>query len=125
MFHVPISGRITIGSYGSTEDFGNYGAFIIPSPEPGWVLYLICAGADIPEAEGWEHVSVHAENSSNRQRTPTWKEMAFVKNLCWDEDDIVVQYHPRKQDYVNLHPHVLHLWRWTLGDFPTPPKGFV
>ena len=33
-----------------------------------------------------------------------------------------VQYHPRASEYVHLHPHGLHQWRWKRGAFPTPPK---
>lgn len=60
-----------------------------------------------------------------RMRTPSWKEMAYVKRLCWDSEDVVVQYHPRESEYVNYHPHVLHLWRYRLQDFPTPPAMLV
>lgn len=45
-----------------------------------------------------------------------------MKLVCWDAEDVVVQYHPRASEYVNLHPHELHQWRWKRGAFPTPPK---
>lgn len=59
----------------------------------------------------WEHVSV-----SRRDRCPTWDEMCQVKDLFWDDEDCVVQYHPPKSSYVNLHPFCLHLWRRVNGD---------
>lgn len=124
-FHVPTAGRIRTGRWASDDSYGNYGAFLVPSPEPGWVLALICAGSELAESDGWEHVSVHAENAKGKKRTPTWTEMVFVKRLCWDPDDLVVQYHPPERDYVNVHPHVLHLWRWAAGQIPMPPKHFV
>ena len=86
---------------------------------------------DIPdEWRGWEHVSVHAFRDAAREfnvkmRTPTWREMAYVKDLCWDGEDVVMQLHPRKSEYVNNHPHVLHLWRPTHATIPTPPSILV
>lgn len=69
---------------------------------------------------GWEHVSV-----SYRRRTPTWDEMCKVKDMFWNEDETVVQYHPKKSDYVNLHPYCLHLWRKCGEDFEQPPTNYV
>ncbi len=125
-FHVPELSRITIHDHpflGTDASYGNNGAFDIESPEPGWRLYLICSdGSDTSEVDvPWEHVSVHAHNKQGRQRTPSWREMAYVKDLCWDGEDVVVQFHPRKSQYVNNHPHVLHLWRPTKAEIPTPP----
>ena len=110
-----ISGRIGTG---------NNGIFSVPSIEPGWDLILICSDGTEEEAVGeqrdWEHVSV-TTRQEKRIRIPTWKEMCFVKGLCWDGDSTVVQFHPKKSSYVNVHPFVLHLWRWKKGEFPTPP----
>jgi hypothetical protein len=70
---------------------------------------------------GWEHVSV-----STRGRPPNWEEMCAVKNLFWDVDDVVMQLHPARAEYVNLHPHCLHLWRPSTGvSIPTPPRELV
>ena len=127
MFHVPDTGRILKGEMASPPG-APYGAFFLPSPEPGWTLYLVAddgRNPDLLEFAGWEHVSVHARREPAAVRTPTWKEMAFVKAQCWDEDDVVVQFHPRKAEYVNVHPHVLHLWRHVTLPFPTPPPGLV
>jgi len=51
--------------------------------------------------------------------------MAYVKDLCWDDEDVVMQLHPRKSEYVNNHPHVLHLWRPRHEMIPTPPSILV
>lgn len=67
------------------------------------------------DGAGWEHVSV-----SRRDRCPTWDEMCQVKDLFWDEDDCVVQYHPPKEDWVNNHPNCLHLWRPVGVELPRP-----
>lgn len=124
MFHVPEAARIRNGMLGSDSSYGNNGAFALPSIETGWDLFLICSdGTDVDATDDlaqWEHVSVSARNDK-RTRIPTWKEMCHVKNLCWDGEDVAVQFHPRESEYVNMHPHVLHLWRWKAGIFPTPP----
>lgn len=127
-FRVPESARITTHrDLGSTSADGNNGAFVLDSPEPGWQLFMICSdGTDphAPEGDGWEHVSVHARRG-DRARTPTWKEMAHVKRIYWDAEDVVMQLHPRESEYVNCHPHVLHLWRPRHADIPTPPAILV
>ena len=69
---------------------------------------------------GWEHVSV-----SYRRKTPTWDEMCRVKELFFNDDETVVQYHPCKSEYVNIHQHCLHLWRKCGENAELPPKIFV
>ena len=126
-FHVPETARDTTHPImATTRADGNNGAFHLESPEAGWKLALICSDGD-----GWEHVSVHAYRrviavgSPAQTRTPTWKEMSYVKRLCWDGDDVVMQLHPRESEDVNCHPNVLHLWRPTGATIPTPPPEFV
>jgi len=126
-FHVPERWRDTTHpQLSTTQADGDNGAFHVPSPEPGWTLALICSDGfdDVP----WEHVSVHAyrgRGHEGQQRTPTWKEMTYVKALCWDDEDVVMQLHPRQSEYVNNHRHVLHLWRPTDREIPTPPQMAV
>jgi hypothetical protein len=133
-FHVPETARNTTHPLlRTTSADGNNGAFNLESPEPGWVLALICSDGsdpDVPEGDGWEHVSVHAYKGRGRalevtMRTPTWKEMNYVKRICWDGEDVVMQLHPRESEYVNCHPHVLHLWRHRTREIPTPPSILV
>lgn len=134
-FHVPELSRDTEHPLlGTTSADGNNGAFYLESPEPGWMLALICSdGSEAPTMPDWqwEHVSVHAYrrvvavSSPAQMRTPNWKEMSFVKRLCWDGEDVVVQFHPRESEYVNCHPHVLHLWRPKRETMPTPPSILV
>ena len=126
-FHLPASSRITDGPLASSPEDGQNGAFHLESVEPGWMLFLIGSDSTDPDAEGlpkWEHVSVHARRS-DRVRTPTWKEMCQVKDRRWDAEDVVMQLHPRRSEYVNQHPHVLHLWRPKEAAIPEPPSIFV
>ena len=88
-------------------------------------MLIVSDGTDPDAAESWEHVSVRACRSNGHSRVPTWREMCFVKNLCWSDDETVIQYHPRRSDYINRHPHVLHLWRPLKAEIPMPPLEFV
>ena len=100
-FHVPEKIRVRTGSMGTDKTIGNYGQFSIRSMKLKRPLL-----AQAAEGYGWEHVSV-----SIPVRCPTWEEMAFVKSLFRDPDDLVVQLHPPESEYVNNHQYCLHLWR--------------
>lgn len=125
MFHVPDERfRVVWGEMASDRGI-NAGAFVVDSVEPGWRLFLICDDGRCPGcATGWEHVSVRAARKSS-SRVPTWREMAHIKSLCWDAEDVVVEFHPARSSYVNRHPHVLHLWRPIYERIPVPPIGLV
>jgi len=115
IFQVPNQYRIRHGSFGSTDDIGNNGAFSFVKDG----IEFHCIASD---GLGWEHVSI----TINRNRTPTWEQMCFVKELFWpDPDACVLQYHPAVKDYVNLHPHCLHLWRPTQDEIPKPPTWMI
>jgi hypothetical protein len=113
-------GRVTSGEYSSHKGYGPYGAFVIPSPIKPNTLRIIAAGANYPMSDGWEHVSVSLEH-----RTPTWSEMVFVKDLFWSEHELVIQFHPPKQDYVNFHPYCLHLWKSLKYEIKLPPALLI
>jgi hypothetical protein len=105
--------------------YGRNGAFQFPSVIPNRNIAVIASdGKDWKVAgldgEPWEHVSVHCFQG-RRQFTPTWTEMCAVKDMFWDAEDVVIQFHPRKSDYVNNHANTLHLWRPTQSVLPTPP----
>lgn len=68
----------------------------------------------------WEHVSV-----STATRCPTWEEMCLVKDLFWEPEDVAVQYHPAKSEYINCHPFVLHMWRPADAPLLCPPSFAV
>ena len=52
--------------------------------------------------------------------------MCFIKDLFWDGEDVVIQYHAKKSEYVNRYDNCLHLWRPVLEDhIPTTPKELV
>jgi hypothetical protein len=94
----------------------------------GVTLVMIATNGDpnTLETGEWEHVSVHARqpklDGSIEARIPTWDEMCKVKQLFWERHETVVQYHPPEENYVNVHDHVLHLWRPINKELPAPPK---
>ena len=104
-------GRIRNGYFASTERDGNMGAFTVQGPCGARLLILSSGGQN-----GWEHVSVSVSH-----RIPNWQEMCFVKDAFWREDECVMQLHPSKANYVNLHPNCLHLWRPIDSTIPMPP----
>lgn len=69
---------------------------------------------------GWEHLSVSMPN-----KTPSWNQMCMMKNIFWNEDEACVEYHPKKEDYVNNHKHCLHIWKPTNEVLPLPPSILV
>jgi hypothetical protein len=119
MFHVPERFRIISGRMGSNQSYGNNGAFRIPSPRGKRELFIIAS-----DGMKWEHASVHA-SQGQEDYTPTWDEMCFIKDLFWDDEDVVMQLHPKKSQYVNNHPNTLHLWRPTESSIPTPDSILV
>ena len=99
------------------------GKFIIPT-ENGRQNFLIIASAEM----GWDHVSVSlitSDRSAEVDRCPKWSEMCYVKDLFFDEDEVVMQLHPAKKDYVNCHNYTLHLWKPQEQEIPCPPTYMV
>ncbi len=69
---------------------------------------------------GWEHLSVSTPN-----KTPTWDQMCRMKDLFFEEEETCIQYHPKKSEYVNNHPHCLHIWKPIGIDLLTPPSILI
>src|SRR5262245_53371563 len=113
MFNVPNENHIKVSVLGASEEIGSNSAFLIPYQS--FTLRVIAS-----DGMGWEHVSVSLPN-----RCPNWREMCFIKDLFWDVEDVVIQYHPAKSEYVNVHDNCLHLWRPVEVRIPIPPKELV
>lgn len=112
--------RISEGDMGSTPDMGFNGAFRLKIDGRWWNIIA-------SDGYGWQHVSVSCDSS--QKSVPTWRIMCMIKDLFWEPEDAVVQYHPAKSEYVNHHPGCLHLFRPTVEKLPVPsywmvgPKG--
>ena len=94
-----------------------FGVFEIPLNLEEIALVIADNGVSSPE---WEHVSV-----SLPTRCLTWEEMCKIKDLFFDEDEAVIQIHPAKKDYVNVHGFCLHLWKPKAEKLPLPPSYLV
>lgn len=107
---------------GSTAAYGNNGFFVIPHYKiTGYELRC-----QISDGGGWEHVSVTiGPIGKTATRCPTWEEMCFIKSVFWNDNEVVIQYHPAKDDYVSMHHFCLHLWRPTNIQLPTPDPLMV
>ena len=94
--------------------------YLIPGDKVDyWVL--------VSSSLGWDHVSVsiRAKDGTPVARCPRWDEMCFIKEKFFEDTEYVCQYHPSKNQYVNNHPYVLHLWRPTDVPLPVPPSFMV
>lgn len=124
MMHAPEKYRVKTGRLASDASDGNNGAFFIPTRPNNPPLKVICSDSTEPglpaHLGGWEHVSV-----SLPHRCPIWEEMCLVKDLFWDSEDCVVQFHPPHDQYVSNHPFCLHMWRRIGIEYETPPMFLV
>lgn len=73
---------------------------------------------------GWDHVSV-SPGTNRKNGTPTWDEMCAIKDMFFEKEETVVQYHPAESNYINFCENCLHLWRPNTAELPTPPTQFV
>ena len=96
------SQRLQSGEMASTEDDGFNGAFILNLS--GTQCAVIAA-----DGMGWKHVSVHLIRTP--KVPPPWDIMCRIKELFWEDEDCVIQFHPPKSRYINHHPGTLHLWQ--------------
>lgn len=105
--------RIKKGSMGSNAKMGFNGAFVITIKKQQLTVV-------VSDQMEWDHVSV-----STPHRCPSWNEMCAIKDLFFDPEEHVIQYHPPKSMYVNDHDFVLHMWRPHGQEVPTPPLMMV
>jgi hypothetical protein len=110
--------RVEAGRVGGPPGSIN-GAFKALGPSGRELLIIADDGRAPPPdfATGWEHVSVSLAGN----RPPNWAEMNWIKHCFWQDEETVVQFHPKRSAYVNIHPGVLHLWRKVGEDHPLPP----
>lgn len=96
-------------------DPAHNGLFHVPVIGHEHALKVIASDGD-----GWDHVSVSLPN-----RCPWWSEMCLIKSLFFNDEEMVIQIHPKKSEYVNHHPYCLHMWRWQMEGQPMPPSNLV
>jgi hypothetical protein len=77
-------------------------------------LRVIMTAAEERDGKRWMHVSFSRAN-----RLPSWDDLRKVKDIFIGRERLAVQVLPKARDYVNHHPHTLHLWSCLEGD-PVP-----
>lgn len=101
--------------FGAKRDEHN-GCFLIPIDNKD---FFVIASDGLE----WEHVSVSIKNVD---RCPKWNEMCkIIKEMFFEDEEVVMQLHPKKTEYVNIHNYTLHLWRPIIREIPTPPIYMV
>lgn len=106
--------RIIAGPFGTSTSAKNNGQFILPGLKRRSRLLVM-----VSDGMGWEHVSVsHLDDDL----IPSWDDMCYVKDLFWEAEETVIEFHPKKSEYVNNHPGVLHLWKPVGKDIELPPS---
>ncbi len=66
---------------------------------------------------GWDHVSVAPYDPDI---TPSWDDMCKLKDMFFNDEETVVQFHPAKSEYVNIKENCLHLWRPNEAEMAVP-----
>lgn len=95
----------------STDADGWNGSFLVPLEGEFWHVRL-------SDGMGWKHLSI---SNSQKKVMPSWNIMCRAKELFYGDDEWAVQFHPARQDYINDHPFVLHLWAPLNEELPKPP----
>lgn len=98
------------------------GSFLIPWKDKRTGLYCVAGSGG-----GWDHLSVSLVKLKGGPipKTPTWEMMCRAKGYFWEPEQEAYQFHPRKSEYVNMHPYVLHIWRKQEFEIPRPEKLMV
>lgn len=106
--------RIKKGIFKSCYELdGMNGNFIIPYKRH--LLKVI-----ISDRLGWDHVSVSMQNM-----IPTWRQMCYIKDVFFEEEETVIQFHPPKSQYINECEFCLHLWRQQGVKYELPPSLMI
>jgi len=123
MYKVPEKYRVQHGQYSTPVD-SLWGLFFVPIFKGE---YLMCIASNGNDEYPWEHVSVSLVNHKRKhlKKCPTWNQMCQIKDLFWQEEDTVIQFHPPKSEYVNAHDYCLHLWRKQNENLETPPSELI
>lgn len=71
----------------------------------GWNgLFVIASVAVYGDGNQWLHVSV-----SRAARMPTYQELKMIKNDFIGNRKAIFIF-PKKERFINIHPHCMHLW---------------
>ena len=91
-------------------------SYEFPSPMKKGAVLQVLVSIDSSTRGTLEHVSAKGVFAGNTY-TPSWDEMCFVKDQFFDEEEVVIQLHPKRSEYVNMSKNTLHLWREVNGSY--------
>jgi hypothetical protein len=127
--------RVSTGPFKSSDNDGVVGSFLVPTTsislldkskklnQYGNIIQIVSHDG---HETGWEHVSVTVNDKvTDETCTPNWQQMSVVKQAFWKPNEVVMQLHPKEDNYVDMHKDVLHLWSPVDEKIPTPPKELV
>lgn len=77
-------------------------------------LVVIVSAAVELDGLRWLHMSC-----SRADKLPSWLDLRSVKDLFVGVDKVAIQVLPKQEEFVNIHPRVLHLFS-CLDDFSLP-----
>lgn len=116
--------RVNLPEFEPTKPGDRRGLFAVRKPQMQLVII-----ADEGDRSGWEHVSVSVKYDHPVHgwidHIPGWDVMNAVKDMFWDSEECVLQFHPPKSVYVNTKKNVLHLWKKVGSNYETPPMDLV
>ena len=77
-------------------------------------MLKVMAGLERHGDRRWIHISC-----SRHDRLPSWDDLKLAKRVLAGPERQAIQVIPRESEYVNFHPHCLHLFV-CVDDDPVP-----
>lgn len=69
---------------------------------------------------GWDHISIVVITKNGMARIAASEEIERLKKMFFG-DEVTIEVHPKKKDYINIDEVMLHVWRPLGKDLPLPP----
>lgn len=78
---------------------------------------------------GWDHIAIHVrawdKARKSLARAPSPSETAWLKDLFFEPQEPVLQFHLARNHPLHAQAFVVHLWRPTIGEITLPPPELV
>lgn len=104
--------RVEHGNVRTVDDYPNAKRAVVRLRD---VKLTVILEVEVVDDQLWAHLSV---GGGAVRRVPSWEELGWCKTYFLG-DRRAIQVLPPAAEYINLHPHVLHLYA-PLGHNPIP-----